>query len=984
MPYVMHPATETAYQVVHQQFDNDKDWQQYRFWNQSQSQEALQRKTPVAAAFNFHYYFPTHYFKARHALESERIIGQDKLVSWLRYNPYLTIVDIGCGDGAGSIAAIESVIRLREKKLIDHRTIQLHCIGIDPNPHGLAIYEAMVEETQKYGQSVNVSITYEVCPHTMNEAIGSVESALRAIRLRWQQPSLSHTIVVAANVNDLLNASEEEVNRTIRLAKPLKSHSTEPFGQQLSAFHYHLFELVPIDHLHIITIDTEPQKIKAVVEEMRLQVMKRFSQQKHGIEDADLSLDPITFENPNGSFWRKYRKQRSINPYITSTIHIHNRQLEHDGRWQQIKSRENLELAWARARREMLREAFVDETEIRLFEYELESNLERLHHELDAYAIRAGYFRQSFSYNTPKNPENVRPRGLTWLEEEILIIAIIQVLGTRWLQQPRSYAYRLAPDNSPERGSTEYLYELWSKAWKDYRNEISAYAREHLDGVVITTDIKSYFTRILQDRLKEIIKDELDISTRIEWLVELLVSKELVGHDVGRGLVQGSTGSGFMANLYLSSIDYLFPPNDAKGRRLFRYVDDIVVVVPNTDDRDTTKEVLYKTIRDDLNLEINVEKSDCIPTRQYLPQIDPDEVLDTSHKTYEALLTPLWRMDAGARRRFNNASTNEKIWWTHIANYRLCLIELGIFVPQTWLSRKLMPEISNEDDRSDVIDFPAIPSSISVTVARQWAEKFRAMNPKWLQELVQHKNALIQMFLDNLTIIDAAGEDTDDPEVAAAGRRIRFAANRLGILGFDGIHRKLTESLCNRPWLIRYQQLLLGYLAVQGYSEEVWRVIDFYDRESKPMSNYMCAIAIRALRFLPRLTPAEWQRLTEFMTSDDDLVRLMATETWLAASSQLPTAPLRDTVKRLTNSVLAHGGLSSQRLLKNYLLILGRIEPADVTGLELNCDDDPLLATAYAIACSGSTAKLFLKDEPDKLRMHYYSSKFEPFEDDYQ
>jgi hypothetical protein len=95
---------------------------------------------------------------------------------------------------------------------------------------------------------------------------------------------------------------------------------------------------------------------------------------------------------------------------------------------------------------------------------------------------------------------------LTWLEEEILMIAIIQVIGARWLQQASwSYAYRLSPDNSPERGSTEYLYEAWSKAWQDYCQGIAAYASEHPDGVIVKTDIKSYFTRILQDRVREII-----------------------------------------------------------------------------------------------------------------------------------------------------------------------------------------------------------------------------------------------------------------------------------------------------------------------------------------------------------------------------------------------------------------------------------------------------------------------------------------------
>lgn len=982
--YAMHPLVESAYQAVHSQFDQDAEWQGYRQWDGTRSSEALARGSPLAAAFNFHYFFSTHYFKARHALETQDVVGLDRLAGWLRYNPYLTVVDIGCGDGAGSIALIESVIRLREQKLIDPRAIQIHCIGVDRNPHGLAIYEVMMDETGKRGRARDICVTYEVCPRSINEAFGSVEKALRDVRDRWQQPSLSHTIAIVANVNDLLNSEDREAERKLKAAKSLKSHTTEPFGQQLASFHYHLFELVPIDHLHVITVDTEPERIRTVVEEMLRQIRLRFDQREHGVEDAHWRLDSIAFENPSGSFWRerKWIRRYRINPYITSTIHIHNRQLAQDARWQRIKSKDNLELAWARARREMLREAFFDETEIRIFEHNLESNVERLHHELEAYAIRAGYLRQTLHYDVPKDSSSTRPRGLTWLEEQILMIAIIQVIGIRWLQQtPWSYAYRLSPDNSPERGPTEYLYVAWSKAWKDYRQGIVAYAREHPDGVVLKTDIKSYFTRILQDRLQQIIKDELEVSARIEWLVEHLVSKDLAGHDPGKGLVQGSTGSGFLANLYLSAVDYLFPPNDAKGRRLFRYVDDIVVVVPNASDARTTSELLSSTIHGDLHLEINPKKSSCIPVEEFLPQIVSDEALDESHAAYEALLTPLWRMDKQSRGRFRGASASETTWWTHVASYRSCLIELGIFISEAWLSRKLLQEISNEDESAQDLSFPTVPYAISGAATRQWDQGFRATNAEWIQKLSGYRHSLTELFAENQAIVGPATEDVDDPGIAEAGRRMRFAANHLGILGLESIHAELTEILCGKPWLIRNQQQLLEDLAAQGYSADVWRVIDFHQSIVSPMASYMSAVGIRALRFLPRLTSSEWQRLTDFMFSGSELVMLTATETWLAITSRLSSVPFADQVRSLTLASIAPGASPPRRLLKNYFLILGRMDPGAVAAMELDYGEDPLLAAAHSIACDGSVASLFLRHEPAILRKCYYSARYDFFDD---
>ena len=86
-------------------------------------------------------------------------------------------------------------------------------------------------------------------------------------------------------------------------------------------------------------------------------------------------------------------------------------------------------------------------------------------------------------------------------------------------------------------------------------------------------------------------------------------------------------------------------------------------------------------------------------------------------------------------------------------------------------------------------------------------------------------------------------------------------------------------------------------------------------------------------------------------------------------------------MKSLTQTAIAADTLPTPRLLKNYLLILGRIDPGAVAALALNYSDDPLLATAHNIACNGSVVQLFLKDEPEVLRKHYYSTRFEPFDD---
>src|SRR5687768_12674173 len=101
--YVMHRIIQGAYQRVHNWFETENEMQGYKdFSYPADTKRVLDRQNPKDAAFNFNYYFPTHYFKACHAIQSEQVIGLEKLASWLRYNPYLTVVDMGCGDGAGS------------------------------------------------------------------------------------------------------------------------------------------------------------------------------------------------------------------------------------------------------------------------------------------------------------------------------------------------------------------------------------------------------------------------------------------------------------------------------------------------------------------------------------------------------------------------------------------------------------------------------------------------------------------------------------------------------------------------------------------------------------------------------------------------------------------------------------------------------------------------------------------------------------------
>lgn len=986
--YIMHPLIQGAYQRVHDWFETQPEMKGYKALSyNADSQRALQREDFTYAAFNFHLYFSTHYFKAYHAMQSDKVVGTERLAAWLRHNPYLTIVDVGCGDGAGSTAFIASLLKLREDGNLDSRRIQVCCIGVDPNPNGLVVYKQMLTEVSNSVKDFGIDVRFQLVPYKISEAAGRVEHSLHQVRQEWKQPSLSHSVCIMSNLTDILYAEY------IREAEKLDAYSrfglslNEPFGEPISAFIRTIFEGVPIDHLHMLSVDTSPVQMKAAVSQMIESLQSRIDEKNHVLEHEDVQLENIEIKNPPPGYWHNINSKNAypLKPFLVFTGHIHNHSLATDKRWKQIVSLENLELAWARARQEMLRESFVDEIEIRLFEKDLDENLKRLGFELENYAVRLGYVNQILNYGFPKGSETDRPRGLTWLEEEILMVAIIQVIGVTQLKNSQnSYAYRLSPENSPERGQTEYLYEPWSSAWKRYRASIEEYSKKYPLGTAIKLDVQSYFTRILHDRLQELLKEELQISQRIEWLLKLLVSKEIKNHETGRGLVQGSIGSGFLSNLYLTPFDNLFSSNDEKQRRLFRYVDDIVVVVPNSDDVQSTKEIL-DAILTDLRLEANPKKTGPYTIPDLLSYYEGDIVLDSLYERYEDLVDSLWWLDDALRISFREASSSQSLWWIKIELYRMCLTEFGFYLSSSSLSREISRKITNNSPSKITLGFPNLPDEASISSAQNWAKQFRDQNPQWCAEIASLRTDLVNLFQANLKALEETSENVSQHVKDVANRRLRFSANRISILGLVEIHTQLTKIFCESPWIIRDHVRLLENLGRQGYAEDLWRILNYHNsRMEREMSVYMCAITIRALRFVPRLEVEGWEKLTSYVFADNEIIQLMASETWLFLSANMETAPHADIVIERLRSIFSENKNLPRRLLKNYILIQGKLDVSGLKNIERVKSEeikmDTLLSQALKWAKQGQSHYEVLNVEPEVIRQKYYSTKYRHFD----
>jgi hypothetical protein len=139
----------------------------------------------------------------------------------------------------------------------------------------------------------------------------------------------------------------------------------------------------------------------------------------------------------------------------------------------------------------------------------------------------------------------------------------------------------------------------------------------------------------------------------------------------------------------------------------------------------------------------------------------------------------------------------------------------------------------------------------------------------------------------------------------------------------------------------------------------------------------MCAICLRAVRFLPQLKFEDWEKFIDFMFFDNIVVKLMATETWLAITSNpnIDKAINSELIQERIISILKSESLPDRRLLKNYILILGRLDPCKVSNLLLNYRSDPLISNAFDVIMNGKVSNLFLEIEPEIIRQKYYSGK---------
>ena len=962
-----HKYVADAYNSTIAWLDKESEVDGYRKTNKKEVGKLLKEETFLSAAFQFHKYFPTHYFKVTHTLKE--VIGLEKLAEWLNHNPRICIVDIG--------------MHLQDAEVISH-PVEIFCLGIDPNAHAVVLYKQFLENLETKIELTKLNLTYAFEPEGIPQVTSWLIDHLIEKRGSWDLPSLAQVFMMQLNVVSPLSSNQDERQKKQAVLRKYGADANRysEFGREEALAYKSIFENVGIDNLHILTIGTDHHLLDERVKNMEQAISQVFNENRHKAILVGEGPQKTTFINPQNSFFAYNRKPVTSNFHV-NIMSIANQEFRGDREWHEVISEDNLKAAWARTRRALLRESFVDEVEIRLFENNLEQNLSRMRRQLIAYAEDVARQDDVVAYKVPKNMDYTRPRGLSRMEEELLSVAIIQKLGEEASRlRGSSYAYRVTPKSRGR--DTEYLYAPWFQAYQEYINKAREEARKHPNGAVLRTDINSFYTQIIQHQLIEATQG-LTKSERIQWLIRLLLSKNLDNHEFGKGIVQGSIGSGFYGNIYLTNIDTLFGSGNEWGVSLFRYVDDMIFVIPEpSDGRDIkgTVKAIQKALEDELkklNLELNTNKTEVIyDVAEFIKTTENDTEIEQISENFNHVINALWILDEDNRANFRNAfDSNNEIWWYRVQLYNKCLYHLGIYTSDPQISRNIFKYLFHDNRRRKELKRPSeliLPSSLdknSVEELHRWVQIFIKQNSDWIVEKSKLQAEMITLFRsawDGLQIAD----NTNVNRQNILERRLRFAANKLSLLGFGQITDMIVKILIEQPWLFREPLQIIESLAYQGFSPQIVLLIERYESSTHEMREYLTSVVLRAIRFLPDIKKKPWSILTKYALHGSMAERLMATETWLHLN-HTPGFQKQEHYVSEIEEMLKDASQLPTRLSKNYLLLLGAYQSKNIYQIESG--DDPVLINAHNISSKGEVSNLFDYQEPELIRENFYTGQ---------
>lgn len=215
--------------------------------------------------------------------------------------------------------------------------------------------------------------------------------------------------------------------------------------------------------------------------------------------------------------------------------------------YDKVCSLDNLRLAYQKARKGKARQYGV-----RLFERDVEGNINELHSEL----INGTYRTSEYSVFTIYEPKEREIFRLPF-RDRVVHHAIMNILEPIWTSIFIRHTYSCIKN----RGIHDVLRHL-KRDLKDVENT----------RYCLKIDIKKFYPSIDHDILRQIIRKKIKDIRLLKLLDEII--------DSAPGVPIGNYLSQFFANLYLSYFDHWLK-EDRRVKYYYRYADDIVILAGN-------------------------------------------------------------------------------------------------------------------------------------------------------------------------------------------------------------------------------------------------------------------------------------------------------------------------------------------------------------------------------------------------------------------
>ena len=810
-------------------------------------------------------------------------------------NPSVVILDNGCGGGSASIALIQLFANYQKFRIENNHpitTITIHVLGIDPNLFALEIFTHFMKESETRLCSLLINIKCEVFPGTLSEnlgfcldwiaRIGSIGTCILSFSniIRPLASSFNQRKKALEDTDDLLKSflpkfyckviGDQEITSIRNIFKSenintivLPVISSRSGGANDSKNWFDALWRSILERLSIIKKleriikprrgkDKRHRKNKWVVETTSLvtEITRCLKSDGHTVIKDQINRTKISMIGPSKCYFRFRLEDNHLKeiPFVYSYILATNKFFKKDRLWEQVLENKNLMLAWARVRNSASFELYEDTLAMRLFELNIDERLEKLKRSALSYQWDFINTTQMLNYLVPKGQGKApRPMSLCGIEEQILTTAILQTRQKEYAsKRPRSFSYKISTKNN-----TENLFDNWLISYKEYKEGAIEFSKCHRAYQVIQTDISSFYTDIQQDLLHEEVCNQLRLDhSRTKDFLFQLISRDCNTGKKGKGIPQGHIASGVFANIYLTPIDELFGSNNKWKIEYFRYVDDMILIVPPSVSSQSILDLLDQGFLS-IHLKRNLEKTKIMTVDEFLEITASNFMISDISKRFNFLLSDLYKLNK------ENLQILQSNWWNFVYSYQKLLRSIGIFINPSRLSRKVKKNLDwwNKPFWSwSKLKLPAVSSEYDLLEIEKWRMEFIRMNGNgvncWMEKRLKIKQDLYSVYKESLASIQNPQSDVD---MAKARSNLKFTLNRLGKLGFEDVINTLPDIIISSPWLINIRRVCED-MALQDLSTELVSIYIKLDEIRQDEKVILSANILRSFRFLPNMT----------------------------------------------------------------------------------------------------------------------------------